>query len=197
MHIVPTMCIFSIRWLGMRENGCPLTLKGERQRSGWSYALLQMVSVSLLFINWIPDLFYLARWWDLNIFEYRDRLTDDYASYLESFIQIRDPPIRSCVEQQSDQGVLWPDPLLQLNPLFAQGDSIDELVAQGILHQECARIFRKKSQNGPAGRTLRRHKHQEEAIRVARGGHSYVLTTGTGSGKSLAYIVPIVDYVLR
>ena len=28
-------------------------------------------------------------------------------------------------------------------------------------------------------------------------GHSYVLTTGTGSGKSLAYIVPIVDKVLR
>ena len=28
-------------------------------------------------------------------------------------------------------------------------------------------------------------------------GKSYVLTTGTGSGKSLAYIVPIVDAVLR
>ena len=36
-----------------------------------------------------------------------------------------------------------------------------------------------------------------EAITVARSGASYVLTTGTGSGKSLAYIVPIVDYVLR
>lgn len=133
----------------------------------------------------------------MNIFDYRERLTEDYASYVESFIQIRDPAIRSYVQQQLDQGVLWPDPLLQLNPLFAQSDSIDELVAQGVLHQECARIFRKKSQDDPAGRTLRLHKHQEEAIRVARGGHSYVLTTGTGSGKSLAYIVPIVDYVLR
>ncbi len=26
---------------------------------------------------------------------------------------------------------------------------------------------------------------------------NYVLTTGTGSGKSLSYIVPIVDHVLR
>jgi hypothetical protein len=32
---------------------------------------------------------------------------------------------------------------------------------------------------------------------MARAGHNYVLTTGTGSGKSLAYIVPVVDHVLR
>ena len=43
---------------------------------------------------------------------------------------------------------------------------------------------------------LRLHRHQREAIEAARTGDSYVLTTGTGSGKSLAYIVPIVDRVL-
>ena len=32
---------------------------------------------------------------------------------------------------------------------------------------------------------------------MARTGASYVLTTGTGSGKSLAYIIPIIDAVLR
>ena len=35
------------------------------------------------------------------------------------------------------------------------------------------------------------------AIEAAGTGGSYVLTTGTGSGKSLAYIIPIVDPVLR
>ena len=34
-------------------------------------------------------------------------------------------------------------------------------------------------------------------IEAARTGANYVLTTGTGSGKSLAYIVPIVDHVVR
>ena len=34
-------------------------------------------------------------------------------------------------------------------------------------------------------------------MRIARDGHSYILTTGTGSGKSLAYIIPSVDAVLR
>src|SRR5207245_8188196 len=63
---------------------------------------------------------------------------------------------------------------------------------------ECARVLRKdKSEDDGLGRPLRLHRHQSEAIAIARKGASYVLTTGTGSGKSLAYIVPIVDHVLR
>src|SRR5205823_13451820 len=134
----------------------------------------------------------------MNIFEFRNWLIGDYASYIQSFIQIRDPQIRTYVQQKLQEGVLWPEPLIQLNPFFAGGESIDELVAQGLLHQECARIFRKdKTLDDEKGRSLRLHQHQAEALRAARGGHSYVLTTGTGSGKSLAYIIPIVDYVLR
>src|SRR6185437_10683313 len=46
-------------------------------------------------------------------------------------------------------------------------------------------------------KALRLYQHQADAIRRARAGRNFVLTTGTGSGKSLAYIVPIVDHVLR
>lgn len=41
------------------------------------------------------------------------------------------------------------------------------------------------------------YKHQQEAIEIARRNEPYVVTTGTGSGKSLAYLVPIYDHVLR
>ncbi len=68
--------------------------------------------------------------------------------------------------------------------------------AEGVLHSECARIFRAGKDKGE-GKPLRLYQHQAEAIRRARAGRNYVLTTGTGSGKSLAYIVPIVDHVLR
>jgi ATP-dependent helicase YprA (DUF1998 family) len=44
---------------------------------------------------------------------------------------------------------------------------------------------------------LKFHRHQSQAVRIAHSGHNYVLTTGTGSGKSLAYIIPIVNHVLR
>ena len=63
---------------------------------------------------------------------------------------------------------------------------------QGLLQPGNKNIFRL-----PNGQELRLHKHQKEAIEAARTGQSYVLTTGTGSGKSLAYIVPIVNKVLE
>ena len=92
----------------------------------------------------------------------------------------------------------WPEPLLQLNPTFSPGGTIDDLVAEGVLHEECSRIFRiGKSDADHRGKPLHLHRHQREAILMVAEGRSCVLTTGTGSGKSLAYIVPIVDHVLR
>lgn len=43
--------------------------------------------------------------------------------------------------------------------------------------------------------TLNLHAHQRDAARLACEGRSYVVTTGTGSGKSLTYILPSVDYM--
>ncbi|BCL80057.1 RNA helicase [Ktedonobacteria bacterium brp13] len=135
----------------------------------------------------------------MNIFDLRNSIIYDYATYINSFIKIRDTTIRTFVDNELFQhGALWPEPLIQLNPLFAQGETIETLIQEQILHPDCARIFRRnKSDAQPQGEPLFLHKHQEEAIRIANQGHSYVLTTGTGSGKSLAYIIPIVNYVLQ
>src|SRR5262249_45474547 len=85
-----------------------------------------------------------------------------------------------------------------LNPTFLPGGTIDDLCSNNTLHPECARIFRiDKSSVDHTGKPLLLHTHQREAILKAKDRKSYVLTSGTGSGKSLAYIVPIVDHVLR
>jgi ATP-dependent helicase YprA (DUF1998 family)/very-short-patch-repair endonuclease len=133
----------------------------------------------------------------MDVFAIRDRLIGDYAEFVESFINIKDRGISDYVDDVLTSGALWPEPLIQLNPSFAPGESLDALISDGVLHAECAKIFRVKSKDDPHGVELRFHKHQTEAIRVARADENYVLTTGTGSGKSLAYIVPIVDHVLR
>lgn len=134
----------------------------------------------------------------MDVFDLRSRLVADYQSYTRSFIKIRDPRILAFVDNALNAGAFWPEPLLQLNPTFLPGGTIDDLIEKGVLHSECARIFRiDKSDSDHTGKQLLLHTHQREAILKAKEGKSYVLTSGTGSGKSLTYIVPIVDHVLR
>ena len=136
----------------------------------------------------------------MNVFELRNRLITDYGHFVRSFMHIQDARIRDKVEEELRTGLLWPEPLIQLNPSFEPGAWLDALVDDGILHAECRQIFRKDkspAESAELGKPLRLHTHQTEAIQVARAGYNYVLTTGTGSGKSLVYIIPIVDHVLR
>ncbi|KAA0677177.1 DEAD/DEAH box helicase [Roseomonas genomospecies 6] len=123
-----------------------------------------------------------------DVFALRQRVVSEYQSYVRSFVHILDGRIRAHVENALDQGDLWPDAVLQLNPAYVPGPTLAELADQGLILAETARFF------GPG---LRLHRHQEEALRVAARGESYVVSTGTGSGKSLTYLIPIVDRIFR
>lgn len=132
----------------------------------------------------------------VNVFELRRRVVDDYQQYITSFIAIRDSEIQKVVDKNLDDGLLWPEPRIGLNPAFETGGLLDEHVESGLLHGECSKIFRIKPDHEPE-KPMRLHRHQLDAIRAASTRSNYVLTTGTGSGKSLSYIIPVVDRVLR
>ncbi|MGA5305855.1 DEAD/DEAH box helicase [Nucisporomicrobium flavum] len=134
----------------------------------------------------------------MDAFGVHRELINDYRAFTSGFVDVRDRRIAAHVGERLDSGVQWPDPWVSLNPSFAPGGRIADLVTEGLLHPECDRIFRhKKNATDPGAEGLQLRRHQREAIEAARDGSSYVLTTGTGSGKSLAYIVPIVDRLLR
>ena len=133
----------------------------------------------------------------MDVFAFRKELIAEYARFSRSFTRIRAEDISQEVDAAYEAGRFWPAPLIQLNPNFEPGGYVDDLVADGVLDEECAQIFRLKRSADTFGKRLRLHRHQTDAIEIARRGESYVLTTGTGSGKSLAYFIPIVDDVLR
>lgn len=137
----------------------------------------------------------LAEGTQMDAFKLRERIIHEYMLYVSSFIHIRDSRIASKVHNTINRGLLWPDPLIQINPAFESGGGVDDLVNEGVLHPECSQVFRDRRVS--PSRALRLYRHQEEAIRSASLGANYILTTGTGSGKSLAYIIPIVDYALK
>lgn len=137
----------------------------------------------------------------MDVFALHEKLIEDYRAFTEGGTVIRDEKIAAFLAEDLNKKSQWPDPWLSLNPFFASGDTIPRLVEQGLLHPECSRIFRSKKSphdtTGTSGKPLTLHRHQLEALKKAQSGQSYVLTTGTGSGKSLSYILPIVDRVLR
>ena len=133
----------------------------------------------------------------MDVFDYRDSIIKDYKDFTTSFTKIRAQDIREFVAKNYNESKYWPAPLIQLNPAFVQGNNVEQLVRQGVLHKECANIFRFGRREGDIGVTAQLHKHQQEALDKAQSRESYVLTTGTGSGKSLSYILPIVDAVLK
>lgn len=133
----------------------------------------------------------------MDVFEFRNKLVGDYSAFTRSFTRIRSEDIKAFVDDAYDTQRYWPAPLVQVNPNFRLGHTVEELVQAGNLHTECGRIFRAGKSAASVGTSLRLFKHQEEAIGFAQTGASYVLTTGTGSGKSLAYFVPIIHAILK
>jgi len=131
-----------------------------------------------------------------NVFQFRNQLIERYGSFSRSFVRIAAPDIQAEVEHQYAQGRYWPEPLVQINPNYQRQGTVQQLVARGILHAACAEIFQVgKSEGSPE--PLHLYKHQMEALAKGQERQSYVVTTGTGSGKSLSFFIPIIDCILK
>lgn len=133
----------------------------------------------------------------MNVFELHTNVLNEYKEFIRGFISIKDERIQDAINKGFEKGVLWPEPIVQLSPSFESGKTVEDLVQEGILHPECGRIFRIGRSEFNSGSTIKLYKHQIDAIQKAGEGKNYILTTGTGSGKSLSYIIPIVNHVLR
>jgi len=128
-----------------------------------------------------------------TIFDLHESVVGDYRDFVHSFIQIADDRAREFIEQTLlEEERLWPEPLLQLSPAYKRAASVDELAARELIHPETARIFRM-----PDNRPFQLYQHQVDAIEKASRGESFVVTSGTGSGKSFCYFIPIVDAIVR
>ena len=127
----------------------------------------------------------------MDVFDLDDTLIQDYARFARSFTKIRAADIQAQVEDIYERRRFWPEPLVSINPHFERDVTVADLVADGSLHQETGKIFRLP------GESLTLFRHQAQALAKANARQSFVVTTGTGSGKSLCFFIPIIDAVVR
>ena len=131
-----------------------------------------------------------------NVFGFRDQLISEYSSFSRSFSQIAAPDIRDEVDRQYADGRYWPEPLIQINPNYQRKGTVPQLVAEGVLHSACTDLFQVGKAEGHP-QPLHLYAHQMQALAKGQGKQSYVVTTGTGSGKSLSFFIPIIDRILK
>lgn len=96
----------------------------------------------------------------MDAFGVLEEVLDDYRSFVEGFLNIRDEHIRATVDSEISDGLLWPEPWLALNPSFESGGKIGDLVTDGLLHPNCVDIFRRRTDGDPQETELTLHRHQ-------------------------------------
>jgi ATP-dependent helicase YprA (DUF1998 family) len=131
-----------------------------------------------------------------NVFDFPDKLIRRYSSFSRSFVNIAAEDIQQEVERQYQQGRYWPEPLVQIKPNYQRKGTVQELAADGILHPVCADVFQVGKPEGNP-QPLYMYAHQLQALAKGQARQSYVVTTGTGSGKSLSFFIPIIDTILK
>ena len=125
----------------------------------------------------------------MDVFNLSDAVIRDYEAFSRSFVNIRSSEIQQKVDREYGGRRFWPDPLLQINPYYKAGGSLSQLVGSPGLHPETATLFR--APNLPEhdhDPSMRLYAHQAQAIQKSLEGRSFVVTTGTGSGKSLCFL---------
>ncbi len=129
----------------------------------------------------------------MNIFELRKQIAEQYKSFATSFTTIYADDLRAQIEKVYDNERFWPQPLIQINPKYEEAKvSLEQLVTEGTLEPEIPQIFSTDN-----GKPLNLYYHQLTAIGHAQNHRSFVVTTGTGSGKSLCFFIPIVNAILK
>ncbi|MGH7552669.1 MAG: DEAD/DEAH box helicase, partial [Longimicrobiales bacterium] len=117
-------------------------------------------------------------------------LAHEYRRFIRSTYRLADPALRAQFEQHVNEAdVLIKGPYVTLARDFEVGATLASLVAEGLGPASLARL-------NWSFRDAPLWSHQERAFRAVQAGRNVVVTTGTGSGKTEAFLLPILADVL-
>ncbi|MBI4245514.1 MAG: DEAD/DEAH box helicase [Planctomycetes bacterium] len=130
------------------------------------------------------------------MFELRDTVVSLYREFIKGFVTISNDhakDIKERVEKAFGDESKWcPSPIIQVTPSFKKAGSIEKLIDSEVLDQRVKQAFKKTN------KLIDLYMHQYKAIeQTVKFKKNIVLVSGTGSGKSLCYWIPIVDYILK
>jgi DEAD/DEAH box helicase/Helicase conserved C-terminal domain/Domain of unknown function (DUF1998)/Peptidase S24-like len=128
----------------------------------------------------------------LNPVAFTEQVVTDFLHYQLTTYPLADVDLYGQLKallhiEQTRTTPLRKGPFISLSRPFKQGAAVTALVAQGIFHPKMPSVVSHPS--------LRQH--QELAIRAIARGETTLVATGTGSGKTEAFLYPIISRCLE
>lgn len=135
----------------------------------------------------------------LNPIEASQQIKDEFIGYITTSFQMADEEYSNQFKKELQrEGLVAKGPYLDVSDSFVKGRSLSELMKMGVV----SKLFTELEGDIPDGskelqlnRTL--YLHQESAIKKANDNRNLVVTTGTGSGKTECFTIPIINYLLK
>src|SRR5437763_895561 len=128
----------------------------------------------------------------INPVQFAHQICDEFLRYIFSAFPLSDPELagqaRQLLERPSSLDIpLVQGPFVSLSEAFAQGDPIQQLAESGVLHHAMPGLIGYPTM----------YLHQQKVLEAVKAGHHVLVSTGTGSGKTEAFLYPIIADLLR
>jgi ATP-dependent helicase YprA (DUF1998 family) len=129
----------------------------------------------------------------MDVIATAEHLSLTYRRYLRSLLPVRDARLAAALRAAIDTSpLLTKGPVLEATPPYQPGASLRDLITEGVLPAGFSRLGGPEM---PLDRPL--YAHQEQAIRKAAAGRNLVVATGTGSGKTESFLLPVLAEIIR
>ena len=133
---------------------------------------------------------------EFNPIEAARRVEESYREYIAATIHFADVDLQKQLESiLSKRSYLAKGPILEAAPPYRKDKTVAELVDEGVLCKSMMGLGNGDVELFDPYRPL--YVHQVRAIRKAVAGRNYAVVTGTGSGKTECFLLPIFNDILR
>lgn len=127
-----------------------------------------------------------------------DEIKKEYIGYISTTFHFRNQNLQRKLLEELNK-TISNGPFVEIKDSFKSGKTIEELITDGTLSPLFRELEKNKNEKYshklPITRPL--YLHQEKAVEKIVSGRNVVVSTGTGSGKTNCFLIPVINELLR
>jgi len=125
-------------------------------------------------------------------------IQEGFTDYITTTFHFADSAYEKAFKQAlAKDGAVAKGPYVDIGGSYEAGHSLEQLIDSGDVSPLFRNLEKVPEDKKELKLTRPLYLHQEAAIKKNNQGKSLIVTTGTGSGKTECFLIPIVDHLLR